>query len=107
MVVVLPAMPFLMRRAATVVLASVLVTPLAAAAEQWLKLTSSHFELYTSAGEKKGREALLYFEQVRDFSSAGGRRIGPCRRSPCASLRSSPRKSTRRTKSTNLPSHSI
>ena len=39
----------------------------APAAEQWLKLQSSHFELYTTAGEKKGREAVLYFEQVRDF----------------------------------------
>src|SRR5712692_9151749 len=39
----------------------------ASAAEQWLKLKSSHFELYTTAGEKKGREAILYFEQVRDF----------------------------------------
>jgi tetratricopeptide (TPR) repeat protein len=54
-------------RFAAVVLASVLTTPLATAAEQWLKLTSSHFELYTTAGEKKGREALLFFEQVRDF----------------------------------------
>jgi hypothetical protein len=24
-------------------------------------------ELYTTAGEKKGREAILHFEQVRDF----------------------------------------
>jgi len=49
------------------VLASVLTASLATAAEQWLKLTSSHFELYTTAGEKKGREAILFFEQVRDF----------------------------------------
>jgi tetratricopeptide (TPR) repeat protein len=35
-------------------------------AEQWLKLNSSNFELFTTAGEKKGKEALLYFEQVRD-----------------------------------------
>ncbi|MCU1274701.1 MAG: hypothetical protein JWO48_2132 [Bryobacterales bacterium] len=40
-----------------------------AGAEQWLKLKSSHFELFTTAGEKKGREAILYFEQVRDFFS--------------------------------------
>ena len=37
------------------------------AAEQWLRITSPDFELYTSAGEKKGRAALLHFEQVRDF----------------------------------------
>ena len=51
------------------VLAGLLVHPAAAAAEQWLKLKSSHFELYTTAGEKKGREAILYFEQVQDFFS--------------------------------------
>src|ERR1700721_106787 len=36
-------------------------------AEQWLKITSSNFELLTTAGEKKGREAILYFEQVRSL----------------------------------------
>lgn len=37
------------------------------AAEQWLRLTTPNFELYTSAGEKKGRAVILHFEQVRDF----------------------------------------
>ena len=37
------------------------------AAEQWVKLTTPHFELYSAAGEKKGREAILYFETVRSF----------------------------------------
>src|ERR1700720_4695592 len=37
------------------------------AAEQWLKIKSSNFELFTTAGEKKGREAILYFEQVRSL----------------------------------------
>ena len=37
------------------------------AADQWVKLETPHFELYTTAGEKKGREAILYFEQVRNF----------------------------------------
>jgi hypothetical protein len=37
------------------------------ATEQWVHLTTPHFELYTTAGEKKGREAILYFEQVRSF----------------------------------------
>ena len=36
-------------------------------AETWTKLTTPHFELYTTNGEKKGREALLHFEQVRSF----------------------------------------
>lgn len=37
------------------------------AADEWLKLKTPHFELLTTAGEKKGREAILYFEQVRSF----------------------------------------
>jgi len=60
---------FSIRSAATAVFASVFVVPVATAAEQWLKLKSSHFELYTTAGERKGREAILFFEQVRDFFS--------------------------------------
>ncbi len=36
-------------------------------ADQWVRLTTPHFELLTTAGEKKGREAILYFEQVRSF----------------------------------------
>jgi len=38
-----------------------------AAADEWVKLKTPHFELMTTAGEKKGREAILYFEQVRSF----------------------------------------
>jgi Flp pilus assembly protein TadD len=37
------------------------------AAEQWLRIRSPNFELFTTAGEKKGREAILYFEQVRSL----------------------------------------
>lgn len=47
------------------VLATAVMLP--AAAEKWVKVTTAHFELYTPAGEKRGREAILYFEQVRDF----------------------------------------
>lgn len=36
-------------------------------AEQWLRLATPNFEIYTSAGEKKGRAAILHFEQMRDF----------------------------------------
>jgi tetratricopeptide (TPR) repeat protein len=48
-----------------------------AAADQWVKLTTPNFELYTSAGEKKGREAILYFEQVRSFflEASGSKRV--------------------------------
>ena len=37
-----------------------------AADAQWIRLKSSNFELVTSAGEKKGREAILYFERVQN-----------------------------------------
>src|SRR5260370_2407675 len=39
------------------------------AAEQWLKIKSANFDLLTTAGERKGREAILYFEQVRTLFS--------------------------------------
>lgn len=49
-------------------LATLLLLPLTlSAADQWLRLTTPHFEMYTTAGETKGREAILYFEQVRTF----------------------------------------
>jgi hypothetical protein len=42
--------------------------PVIASAEQhWLKATSENFEIYTTAGEKKAREAILYYEQVNSF----------------------------------------
>jgi tetratricopeptide (TPR) repeat protein len=53
-----------MRRAAFLLLALALPS---LAAEQWERLTTPNFELYTSAGEKKGRAAILHFEQVREF----------------------------------------
>ncbi|HTC36877.1 MAG TPA: tetratricopeptide repeat protein [Bryobacteraceae bacterium] len=49
------------------ILGALLFPGLASAAEQWTKLETPNFELYTTAGEKKGREAILYFEQVRSF----------------------------------------
>jgi len=41
--------------------------PAAGAGPSWLKLRSAHFELYTTAGERTGRQTILYFEQVRGF----------------------------------------
>jgi Flp pilus assembly protein TadD len=43
--------------------------------KKWTRITSPNFELFTTAGEKKGREAVLYFEQVRSFflRASGGR----------------------------------
>ncbi len=37
------------------------------AADHWLRLTTPEFELYTTAGEKQGRDTLRHFEQVREF----------------------------------------
>ncbi len=38
-----------------------------AQAGDWVRIVSPHFELYTTAGEKAGRDALRYFEWVRVF----------------------------------------
>jgi tetratricopeptide (TPR) repeat protein len=57
----------LARLVAPAILGSVLLPGRLGASEQWIKLETPHFELYTTAGEKKGREAILYFEQVRSF----------------------------------------
>lgn len=35
--------------------------------EKWIRLTSVHFEMFTSNGEKQAREALSHFEQARSF----------------------------------------
>jgi len=39
----------------------------ALAAEHWIRLTTPHFEMYTTNGEKQGAAALNVFEQVRYF----------------------------------------
>ncbi len=36
-------------------------------AEQWLKISTPNFELYTTAGEKRGIETVQHFEQIRGF----------------------------------------
>ena len=53
--------------AISAILGTALIPNLWSAPEHWIKLETPHFELYTTAGEKKGREAILYFEQVRSF----------------------------------------
>jgi Flp pilus assembly protein TadD len=35
--------------------------------EKWIKLSTPHFEMFTPNGEKRAKEALLQFEQVRTF----------------------------------------
>ncbi len=45
------------------------LAPLASlrAEEKWIKLSTPHFEMFTPNGEKRAKEALLQFEQVRTF----------------------------------------
>ncbi len=38
-----------------------------AGADQWIRVATPDFELYTTAGEKAGREAMEHFERVRGF----------------------------------------
>jgi len=60
------------RAAETLALAAVLLAGLPQglySARQWHKLSSPHFELLTSAGERKGRELVLHLEQIRSFFS--------------------------------------
>ncbi len=53
-------------RVASLLLFAPAVLP-AADEPSWIKLTTKNFELYTTAGEKTGRETILRFEQVRGF----------------------------------------
>src|SRR5579872_948518 len=47
-------------------------------AEQWVRINTPNFELYTTAGEKKGKEAILYFEQMRSlFQKLNKSKSGP------------------------------
>lgn len=38
-----------------------------AAANEWVRISSPNFEMYTNAGAKDARKTIEYFEQVRDF----------------------------------------
>lgn len=39
----------------------------AMAGDSWIRVTTPHFELYTTADQKKARDTILYFERVREF----------------------------------------
>src|SRR5271165_1130158 len=39
----------------------------AAPADPWLRIQSANFELFTTAGERAGRDLVRHFEQVRGF----------------------------------------
>ena len=44
-----------------------LLPAVASAQQTWVKATSTNFEVYTTTGEPKAREAALYFEHVNSF----------------------------------------
>ena len=58
--------PRLARRATLACLTFAACLP-AATHDPWLKITSANFELYTTAGERAGRDLIRHFEQVRSF----------------------------------------
>lgn len=63
---VAPARP--RNRAARIALLLAALSALPAfSAERWIRLTTSHFEMYTTSDEKKARETILNFERVRGF----------------------------------------
>ena len=48
------------------------------ATESWLRVSTPHFEMYSSTSEGKAREAVLYIEQVRAFfQQASSAKKGP------------------------------
>ena len=58
----------MIRSFATITLALLCAYPLVAQdGDKWIRVTSSHFEMYASCDQKKAREAILHFERVRDF----------------------------------------
>jgi tetratricopeptide (TPR) repeat protein len=48
-------------------IAAVLAASPSFADNHWIRIATPHFEMFTTADEKKGREAILHFERVRDF----------------------------------------
>src|ERR1051325_6429740 len=55
-----------MRRIAGLV-ALICASAAGASNDPWLRMKSANFELFTTAGEKSGRELIRHFEQVRSF----------------------------------------
>ena len=39
----------------------------ALASDDWIRVSTPHFEVYTTAGERRGREAAIEFEKLREF----------------------------------------
>src|SRR5688572_11127258 len=63
-------LPAVMHRAAILALAICCLpdsAPAAANTDPWLRMKSANFELFTTAGERSGRDLIRHFEQVRSF----------------------------------------
>ncbi len=58
-----------MRRLAALTIAAYLSVACEASNTQWTLVQSPHFEVYSQSGERDGRAALLWFEQLREFFS--------------------------------------
>jgi tetratricopeptide (TPR) repeat protein len=46
---------------------ALLYVPGVAAEREWVKIQSPHFEVFSPAGEKRARDAIIYFERIRNF----------------------------------------
>jgi Flp pilus assembly protein TadD len=55
----------------------------ALAADEWIRVTTPHFEVYTTAGERRGRDIAREFEKVREFFE----RASPLKTPPDAPVR--------------------
>jgi len=53
-------------KAAAFLLTLLMALP-AFAEDHWIRITTSHFEMYTTGDESKAKETILHFERVRDF----------------------------------------
>ena len=58
-------MPRFAHRVAILCIAA--VTCAAAGNDPWIRISSANFDLYTTAGERSGRDLIRHFEQVRGF----------------------------------------
>src|SRR5438270_680159 len=45
----------------------IFLTTASAAGDPWLRIRSSNFELFTTAGERNGRDLIQHLEKVRSF----------------------------------------
>jgi Flp pilus assembly protein TadD len=64
------------------ILLALAVAP-ALAADEWIRVATPHFEVFTTAGDRRGRDIALEFEKVREFFE----RASPLKTPPDAPVR--------------------